>query len=77
MWSPGIPLSHLSSDELFARAAKYRRMAILTAIPEVRVSLDKLAIRYAMLAAARKIAETDTRSSVRIHGVVSHCRAEC
>jgi hypothetical protein len=56
-------LAQLSSVELLARAAEYRRMAKAASMPAVRGSLDKLAIRVAVLASARKILETDEQDA--------------
>jgi hypothetical protein len=49
-------LSALTTDQIMALARGYRRMAATASAPETRVALDRLAIRFAMLAALRETA---------------------
>jgi hypothetical protein len=51
-------LSVLTPAELLARAAKHRRMALEARTDDLRDALNRLAIRFALLAAAREIAAT-------------------
>src|SRR5437764_1379923 len=57
MEMPNRRLAHLPSAELLARAADYRRMARTASPATTRAALDRLAIRFAMLAAKRKLEE--------------------
>ena len=50
-------LASLTSQELDARAAEYRRMAKSARGQDIASALDRLAIRYALLAAHREIEE--------------------
>jgi hypothetical protein len=54
------PLASLTSQELHRRAVEYRRMA-MTARGQAP-ALDRLAIRYALLAARREIDEASQRA---------------
>ena len=49
------PLASLTSQELLRRAVEYRRMAMTAR--EQAPALDRLAIRYTLLAARREIDE--------------------
>jgi hypothetical protein len=51
-------LSHLSPAELLARGAEYRRMALEARTEDMRDALNRLAIRFALLAAQREISAT-------------------
>src|SRR4051795_12537462 len=57
MEMPNRRLAHLPSAELLSRAADYRRMARTASLAATRAALDRLAIRFAMLAARRKLEE--------------------
>jgi hypothetical protein len=50
-------LSKLPSGDLHRRAIEYRRMALSACGEEAKSALDKLAIRYALLAARREVKE--------------------
>jgi len=59
---PRRRLSELTSQELSRRAIEYRRMAITAHGQATILALNKLAIRYAMLAARREIEEATSPS---------------
>ena len=52
------PLSALPIDQLLARAAEYRRMAATASTPDTKDALNRLAVRFAMMAAKRQVEET-------------------
>ena len=61
------PIADLTSWELLHRAIKYRRMAGTARGPTIASALERLAIRYALLAARREVEEAShPRSSVAI-----------
>jgi len=64
MDQPRSRLSELTSHELSRRAIEYRRMAITTHGQATILALNKLAIRYALLAARREIEEAACPSPV-------------
>ena len=55
---PRRPLAELTAQELDQRALEYRRMAIAARGQAVASALDRLAIRFAVLAAHREVEET-------------------
>jgi hypothetical protein len=57
MDQPRRHLSELTSQELSRRAIEYRRMAITAHEQATKLALNKLAIRFALLAARREIQE--------------------
>jgi len=57
MNQPHRRLADLTSQELLRRAAEYRRMAIMAHGQATILALNKLAIRFALLAARREIDE--------------------
>jgi hypothetical protein len=64
MDQPRRLLSELTSLELSRRAIEYRRMAITANGQATRFDLDKLAIRYALLAAKREVEEASNGEAV-------------
>jgi hypothetical protein len=64
MDQPRRRLSELTSQKLSRRAIEYRRMAITAHGQATILALNKLAIRYALLAARREIGEAARPSSV-------------
>jgi hypothetical protein len=62
------PISDLTSQELLRRAVEYRRMAATARGQAVASALERLAIRFALLAARREVEEAShPSSSVIIH----------
>ena len=57
MDQPRRRLSELTSQELSSRAIEYRRMAMTAHGQATILALNKLAIRYALLAARRELEE--------------------
>ena len=57
-------LATLTSHELQRRAVEYRRMAMTARGQATESALDRLAIRYALLAASREIEETSRLSDI-------------
>ena len=57
-------LADLTSQELQLRAVEYRRMAMTARGQATGSALDRLAIRYALLAASREIEETKCLSDI-------------
>lgn len=51
------PLSLLTTSQLLDLAAEFRQMALTASTPEVRRSLDALAVRYVVRAAVRELEE--------------------
>ena len=64
MEQPRRRLSELTSQKLSRRAVEYRRMAITAHGQATILALNKLAIRYALLAARREIGEAACPSPV-------------
>ena len=62
---PHRSLADLTSQELHQRAIEYRRMAIAARGQAVTSALDRLAIRYALLAARREMEEASQRARDR------------
>jgi hypothetical protein len=60
---PHRRLGSLTSQELHNRAMEYRRMAMTAHGQAIAFALDRLAIRFALLAAKREVAETSHPSS--------------
>jgi len=60
---PHRRLADLTSQELLRRAVKYRRMAITAHGQATIAALNKLAIRFALLAARREVDEASHPSS--------------
>ena len=54
---PYRPLADLTSQELLQRATEYRQMAITARGRDTIRALNTLAVRFALLAAKREIAE--------------------
>jgi hypothetical protein len=71
MDQPRRLLSRLTSLELSRRAIEYRRMAITAHGQTIKLALDKLAIRFALLAAKRILVPHRPRSLATIHSVGS------
>jgi hypothetical protein len=65
---PRRRLADLTSQELQQRAVEYRRMAIAARGQSAASALDRLAIRFALLAAKREIQEADGRSDCTDEG---------
>lgn len=61
---PHRPLADLTSQELHQRATEYRRMAMTARSEATIASLNKLAARYAVLAARREVEETAQQDRV-------------
>ncbi len=62
---PRRRLSNLTSKELHQRAAEYRRMAINCHEQVTAAALNRLAIRYAVLAARRRTEEAGSPASIQ------------
>ena len=62
---PYRPLANLTSQELFHRAAEYRRMAITAHGQDTIRALNTLAVRFALLAARREIEEDASKRGRR------------
>ena len=54
---PRRPIGDLTSQELLHRAVEYRRMAATAHGQDIASALDRLAIRFALLAARREVLE--------------------
>ena len=62
---PRRRLADLTSQELHQRAVEYRRMAIAARGQSVASALDKLAIRFALMAARREMEEASQQARGR------------
>jgi hypothetical protein len=67
MYQPHRPLADLTSQELLLRAIEYLRMATVARDNVIEQGLNKLALRFALLAAQRELEEGVPISEAETH----------